>query len=159
MPAGGPVSEIRKRRQSGSAVVEFAWVLLPLLGMLFLLMGLAWVIFAWACVQEAVREGARTAVTCTPSTGLNSAIQQTVETYSFGFVNANNAASVFNVSYYDPNSLAQISSGQVYSGDVVKVSIKNLPIYGFAPILHANSPIMVSAISSDILSCPSPATP
>lgn len=159
MSARKPISDRRRRTQSGAAIIEFGFALLPLLGMLFLLMSLAWVVFAWGCVQEGVREGARVAVTCTPSTGLNATILQTVETYSFGFVNSNNATSVFNVTYYDPTTLTALSSSsQVNSGDVVKVSVKNLAVYGFAPILRSNSPVSVTAVSSDIMSCSSAAS-
>jgi Flp pilus assembly protein TadG len=154
------IADARRRRESGAAIVEFALALLPLLGFMFLLMALAWIVFAWACVQEAVREGARTAVTCTPVTGLNNAIQQVVQTYSFGFVNASNASSVFSVQYLDPTTLSPIA-GQVYSGDVVKVSVSNLPVTTFAPIMRAGtaSVLLVGATSSDIMSCPTPATP
>ena len=125
-----------------------------------LLIALAWVIFAWTCVQEAVREGARVAVTCTPSTGLNSAIQQVVERYSFGFVNAGNVASVFSVQYLDPTTLSAVS-GTVYSGDVVKVSVSNLSVNTFAPVMRGGTPsvLLIGASSSDIMSCPTPATP
>lgn len=152
------VSTARRRRQSGAALVEFAISLMPLLGFMFLLIALAWIVFAWACVQEAVREGARAAVTCTPSSGLNAAIQQVVEQYSFGFVNSNNAGQVFSVQYLDPTTLSPVT-GQVYSGDVVKVVVSNLPVYTFAPIMRPNSPIVLGAASSDIMSCPTPATP
>jgi hypothetical protein len=148
----------RLRRQSGTALVEFSLVLLPTLACLFVLMTLAWMIFAWACVQEAVREGARAAVTCVPATNLNATIQQVVETYSFGFINSNNVSSVFAVAYYDPITLSPIS-GKIITGDVVKVSVSGLPIYQFAPIMLTYTPLYLGAASADIMSCPSPASP
>jgi Flp pilus assembly protein TadG len=153
-----PVSAKRRRRQSGATIVEFGLSLMPLLGFVFLILALSWVIFAWACIQEAVREGARTAVTCSSSTALNSTIISVVKQYSFGFVNSGNAANVVQIQYFDPTTLLPIT-GQVFTGDVVKVSISNLPVYAFAPIMRANSPIVLGAASSDIMSCPSPATP
>lgn len=148
-----------RRGESGAALIEFALVLLPTLGFLFLLLTLSWVIFGWVCIQEAVREGARTAVTCTPSIGLTAAVDSVVEQYSFGFVTTKNASSVLSVSYYDPTTLKPIS-GNVTTGDVVKVAVNGLQLYQFAPILeNGYTPLYVSAASADMMSCPTPATP
>jgi Flp pilus assembly protein TadG len=154
MLATGGKPAIRKQSESGAVLVEFAFVLLPTMGFMFLLMALAWVIFAWACVQEGVREGARTAVTCSPSSGLNTAVQQTVQQYSFGFADANNVQ----VDYLDASTLKQ-KTGLIYSGDVVKVSISNLPVSTFAPIMGITSPLYVSASAADVMSCLTPASP
>ena len=45
-------------------------MLIPLLGVLFLIMNVAWVIFAQATLQHAVREGVRYAVTGQTLTGM-----------------------------------------------------------------------------------------
>jgi Flp pilus assembly protein TadG len=153
-----PVQAVKRKAESGAILVEFALVLLPTLGFLFLLMTLAWVIFAWACIQEGVREGARAAVTCTPATGLNAAVQQVVKQYSFGFVNSANSSSVLSIRYYDPITLQPVT-GNVVTGDVVKITVSGLRVYQFAPILLTYTPLYVSAISADVMSCPSPATP
>jgi Flp pilus assembly protein TadG len=153
-----PVQRVKRKAESGAALVEFGLVLLPTLGFLFLLMTLAWVIFAWACVQEGLREGTRAAVTCTPATGLNAAVQQVVEQYSFGFINSGNVSSVMTIRYYDPITLQPIS-GNVITGDVVKITVSRLRVYQFAPILLSYTPLYVSGSSADIMSCPSPASP
>lgn len=153
-----PVQAVKRKAESGATLVEFALVLLPTFGFLFLLMTLAWVIFAWACVQEGVREGARAAVTCSPATGLNATVEQVVQQYSFGFINSGNSSSVLTISYYDPITLQPIS-GNVMTGDVVKITVSGLHVYQFAPILLAYTPLYLSATSADVMSCPSPATP
>lgn len=169
MVANGKKNARTRKSESGAALIEFSLVLIPSLGCIFLLIALAWVIFAWACVQEGVREGTRVAVTCTPATGLNAAIKQVVQQYSFGFINASNIGTVVSVQYLDPSSLAPIS-GQIYTGDVVKVTVSNLPVDTFVPILQAGAngtgqqlraagPLHVSASAADIMSCPTPATP
>lgn len=169
MVATGGKSARNKKSESGAALIEFSLVLIPSLGCIFLLIALAWVVFAWACVQEGVREATRVAVTCTPATGLNAAIKQELQQYSFGFVNPSNIGTVVSVQYLDPSSLAPIT-GQVYTGDVVKVSVNNLPVNTFVPILQSgphgtgqqlrsSGPLYVGATAADIMSCPTPATP
>jgi Flp pilus assembly protein TadG len=149
---------VKRKGESGAALVEFALVLLPTFGFLFLLMTLAWMIFAWACVQEGVREGARAAVTCSPVTGLNAAVQQVVQQYSFGFINSGNSSSVLTIRYYDPITLQPVS-GNVMTGDVVKITVSGLHVYQFAPILMSYTPLYISASSADVMSCSSPASP
>ncbi len=151
----------RRNRESGAALIEFAFVLMPTLGCMFLLMQLAWMVFAYGCVQEGVREGVRAAINCTPSGGLNANIQSVVEQYSFGFVNPNNVSSVLKVNYYAPVTLTPVT-GQVNTGDVAQVTVSNVGIYSFAPILgwgNASSKLYVGATSADVMSCYSPATP
>ena len=154
----GVVTKARREHESGTAIVEFGLVILPAMGFLFLLMNVAWIIFGWACVQEAVREGVRAAVTCSPTTGLNAAVDQVVEQYSFGFINAQNAPSYVSVNYYSPTTLAPVS-GLVTTGTVVKVSVNGLPLNTFAAILHSAIPIHLSATSADLMACSTPATP
>jgi Flp pilus assembly protein TadG len=148
----------RRRPQSGSVLVEFALMLLPTFGFLFLLLTLTWVVFAWACVQEAVREGTRAAITCTPSTGLTAAVQAVVQRYSVGFVTTANTPTVLNVVYYDQVTLQPIT-GSIVSGDVVKVTVSGLEVSQFASIMHPYTPLYITAASADIMACDSPATP
>ena len=145
----------RDGSERGAALVEFGFVLLPTMGFIFLLLTLAWAVFAWACVQEGVREGARVAVTCTPTTSLNAAISSIVQQYSFGFVKPTNVS----ITYLDPTTLTAITTPQVYTGDVVNVKVSNVRVTGFANIMGSSGPLTVSASAADIMSCPSPATP
>ncbi|HEX7362944.1 MAG TPA: hypothetical protein VF283_20830 [Bryobacteraceae bacterium] len=43
--------------------MEFAFMLLPTLGLFCIIINVAWVIFGRACLQEAVRKGVRYAIT------------------------------------------------------------------------------------------------
>ncbi len=150
----------KRKSESGAVIVEFAWVMMPTLGFMFITMTIAWVIFAWSCVQEGVREGARAAVTCTPNTGLTAAIQQTVIANSLGFVTSSNASGVLHVQYFTQPNLALLPVGQqVVNGDIVKISVQGLPVYQFPAILWTPSLLSVGASSADVMSCTSPATP
>ena len=143
------------KNEKGSAIAEFALVLMPVMGCVFLLFQIAWIVFAWACVQEGVREGVRYAVTCAVPTGLNASIQAVVQQYSFGFVTATHPAQVV---YKDPITFDSITP-PIRSGDVVNVGVTGIAVYMFAPLLHEAIPIYISAKSADIMSCPTPATP
>ncbi len=149
----------RSKRQSGSTIVEFACAALPLFAFIFLYLNLAWVIFEWACVQEAVREGVRAAVTCTPTTALNTSIDGVIETYSFGFINAANVGSTVTIQYLDPSTLSPITTGTVTTGDVVKITISSLKVNIFAPVWSTVSPMYIGAVSADVIACRTPATP
>ena len=148
----------KRRGESGAAIVEFGIVLLPTLGFLFLLLNLAWIIFEWACVQEAVREGVRSAITCSPSAGLNAFVDQIVEQYSFGFINSSNVGNVVSINYYAPGTLSPVN-GPVTTGDVVVVSVSGLKVSTFAGIMYTPQALYISANSADIMSCSSPASP
>ena len=96
------------------------------MGLLFLLMNLAWILFGWACVQEAVREGVRSAVTCASAGGITAGADSVVVQYSFGFLNSQNVATYTTVSFYSPSLVPLKSTDLVTSGTVVKVSVKRL---------------------------------
>jgi Flp pilus assembly protein TadG len=148
----------RRLRERGTALTEFALVFLPTLGLLFLLANLSWIVFAWACVQEGVREGVRTAITCSPSTGLNAAVQSVVQHYSFGFINAQNAPSILTIQYYSQPTNTVVS-GPITTGDIVKVSVSGLQLDVFASGFFNSSPIYIGATSADVMACSNPATP
>ena len=155
-PAGTRFVKTVRRREAGTAIVEFAFVILPAMGLLFLLMNLAWILFGWACVQEAVREGVRSAVTCAapPTIGITTAAEGIVAQYSFGFLNTQNVASYTTVSFYSPTLVPLKSTDPVTSGTVVKISVTGLPLATFAEILiHSPIPIQLSAASADIMAC------
>jgi len=151
-----PVNRQRRRGQSGSAVAEFAIVLLPLLALVFLIVDTAWMIFARAAIQEAVREGVRAGITGNPpgcsSSSLNACIQQTIQNYSFGFVNPKNASSVVQISYYSPGTMAQVSgSNASIGGNVLKVTVVGLPLVPLGPLWRTATPLALSASSSDVI--------
>ena len=112
-------------------MVEFSLVLLPLLGFVFLIMDVAWGIFARAAIQEGVREGVRFAVVGVPYGGtygscMSASIQQVVRSYSFGFVNASNLSDV-QTTYYNPSTLAQITTASGPSGgNIVQVAVNGI---------------------------------
>ncbi|MGA8025519.1 MAG: TadE/TadG family type IV pilus assembly protein [Bryobacteraceae bacterium] len=155
---GSRRTRARSHSESGSAIIEFALTILPLLGFVFLTMDIAWGIFAKASLQEAAREGVRFAVTCQilpPNTGLDASIRQVVQQYSFGFVTSANASSAVSIAYYAPNNLSTPVTGTATAtagGNIVQVSVGGISVRSFAPFLRTGgTSLNPSAIASDVM--------
>jgi len=150
-----PASRHSRRRpgQAGSALVEFAIVLLPLLGLIFLLMDIAWMIFARATLQDAAREAVRFGVTGQSKSGLNASIRQVAQEHSLGFITSANAASVVGIRYTSPSDSATALSGcaATAGGNVLQVSISGLTLAPLAPLLRSASPLALSANAADVM--------
>jgi len=151
------VASRRKRRQSGSAIIEFGLATLPLFAILFMCMDVAWIILGWACIQEGAREGVRYAITGSgQSEGtLDSAIKGVVQQYSFGFAQASSVA----IHYYPPSGYSSSgapapldgASGATSTGNVVTVIVPSVSLKSFGPIFRSFTTINLSASASDVL--------
>jgi len=143
-----------QRRESGSTLIEFTLTLLPLLGFIFLLMDVAWIVFAWSSIQEGAREGVRFAVTG-QTNGYpcqDAAIRAGVQQYSFGFVTAQNLATAVDIEYYSPLTLQPLSgAGSNAGGNVIKITVGGISIKSLGPILRSVAPVGISATSSDVM--------
>jgi Flp pilus assembly protein TadG len=140
------------KKERGAELVEFSLVMIPMFGILFLVIDLAWMLFARATLQEAVREGVRYAVTGQTMTGMgqDNSIRTVVQQYSMGILAGSQGASLISISYFDPNNnLAATSSNA--GGNVVQVSVAGLSVFPMAPLFRSKSPISLSAVSSDVV--------
>ena len=128
----------RKSRQRGSSLVEFALFLIPLLATMFMSIDLAWTLFGWAAIQQAVREGVRYGVTGPVSSGLDSAIKQFVTSMSIGFINTANNGSI-TVQYFSPTTMTEVTgqSGATAAGNVLKVTA-TITIKTLIPVWQSN---------------------
>ena len=148
------VSRKRNDSQRGNALVESAAILLPLLGLLFLVVDLSLALFTMATLQQAAEAGVRFAVTTRLATGqqyLTDSIVQVVQANSLGLLNGASGACKISVNYFNAVTGAA-STGK--GGDVVQVSVGG---YNYKPIgiLKSASPIAINASSSDVMeSCP-----
>jgi hypothetical protein len=152
----------RRGRERGTAQVEFALLLLPFLALVMFIVDTAWVIFAQSTIQSAVREGVRVGITAVAGSGcatVTCTVQNTVQTYSFGFVKASNVQ----VTYYSTSSgtLTQVSgSGADVGGNIIQVTVTNITIKSMGAIMRQATPISLAATASDVIeSNPSPSTP
>jgi Flp pilus assembly protein TadG len=152
-----PLRDERRRRQSGSTLVEFSLVVLPLFAILFLIMDVGWIIFAWASIQESAREGVRYAVTGSgqAEASLDSATKLVVKQYSFGFAQASNIS----VDYYPstgysssgPPASLDGSAGATAVGNLVKVTVQGVNLKSFGPLFRTWGNVQLTASACDIL--------
>jgi Flp pilus assembly protein TadG len=123
---------------------------------LMLTFDMAWAIFAWASLQEGVREGVRFAITGQSDASIRAVVQQ----YSFGFVRDASSTGPIQVHYYSPTnpSTELTGTGSNCSGTIVKVVVSGIAVAPLAPIWRDGSPLNLTASSSDIVE-PNPVCP
>jgi Flp pilus assembly protein TadG len=141
-----------RSRETGAELVEFSLVMIPLFGILFLVIDLAWMLFARATLQFAVREGVRYAVTGQTMTGMgqDDSIRTVVQQDSMGILAGPGGAAKIGIAYFDPNAnLAATSSNA--GGNVVQVSVNGVNVFPMAPLFHSGSPLSMTAVSSDVV--------
>ncbi len=154
------VSAGRKRRSGGNAMLEWALVLLPTMALITCFFDVSYAFFSWSTIQNAVREGARYAITFQTMTGKgqDDSIKTTVAANSMGLVTF--AGGLINVNYFTqaaPNTAIPAPNGNV-PNNIVEVSIQNYPLNWMIPIsgtivspFRSTSPASVTVYSSDIL--------
>lgn len=129
-------------RERGASIIEFGLIILPMFAMLLLTIDVGWVLFGWASLQEAVREGVRFAVTGQVLAGHPSqadSIRQVIIQYSFGFVNSTNAPSTVAVQYLDPTTFSTSTNAP---GNVVKVTISGIKVAPMGPLWRSSTPFL-----------------
>src|SRR5215471_6508346 len=82
----------RNHLRKGAELLEFTFVLLPLLAMIWTIMDIGWAVFAKSTLQRAVRTGVRTGVTITAAqataagTCLTEMVKSAVQQNSLGLL-------------------------------------------------------------------------
>src|SRR5580700_7330696 len=108
-----PRSKARSRTQGGSAIVEGALILLPMMALFFAMIDFPFALYIQNTIREGAREGVRFAITQqTGSNGQDAAILAVVESYSQGFINAAALAAgtaSFSINYYSGTTLALVT--------------------------------------------------
>ena len=154
----GRVTGKRKSRESGSQVMEATFVIIPLLLMTFLMLDLSMVIFVRTTMQEAVREGARYAITGQNTFGTcqDDSIKAVVQYHALGFLKPSSAASTIHVQFVNPSTGGQ---GTNAYGNIVNVKIEGYKYSALAPFQRLNYPLYVFAEASDVMEPLSGASP
>jgi Flp pilus assembly protein TadG len=153
-----PISASREKR--GSAILEAALVLLPLLAIGFALLDFSLAIFLQNTIRNAAREGVRFAITQqTGAGGQDAAIKTAVQNNSMGFINstqltANPPGATITVQYYDPATLTlQTGTGSNAGGNICVVTV-TLNRAWMAPLWRNTGLMTFSAASSDVMEAP-----
>lgn len=141
--------------ETGSQLVEFGLVLLPLLGFVFLIMDVAWICFAQSSLQHAVQVGVRSAVTSPSGNASQDAyIKSVVQQNAMGFLHGDPGLNAITINYYSPSNLSQAlaGAGSNAGGNVIEIVVKNVPVSCLGPILRENwSTVFLQATSSDVM--------
>jgi Flp pilus assembly protein TadG len=158
-----PLSE-RNRRRAGNALLEFAFTVLPTFALIFAFVDFGLLMFRWATLQNAVREGCRYAITFQTANGAgqDASIEAVVQQYAMGIVKATDNPQDILVKYYSPSNLnTAIASGGNVPGNIVEVSVQGVswswlaPLSGSyggsVPYFRSTTPITLNIYSSDIL--------
>jgi len=164
-----PSSLKRKRRSGGNTLVESAFTLLPTFALIFAFIDFGLMLFRWSSIQNAVREGARYAITFQQQTvggttyGQTTSIKRVVESFAMGTVHTTDAPQHIFVCYANTSTPSTcIASGGNVPGNIVEVSVKNLSLTWLAPLsgsysssvarfFRSSTPLSLNIYAADIL--------
>jgi Flp pilus assembly protein TadG len=148
----------RYRTQSGSAILEGALVLLPMMALFFAMMDYPLGIFIQNSLREAVREAVRFAITQqTGGSGQDAAIKAQAEAFSMGFLNdtaITAGTETFSIQYYSGSTLTAVTGvGSNAQGNicVITASIQHT---WMAPVWQSTGILNFNASSSDVMEAP-----
>jgi Flp pilus assembly protein TadG len=149
----------RSRTQAGSAIVEAALVLLPMMAMFFAMIDFPVAVWIQNTIRESVREGVRFAITQqTGAGGQDAAIKAVVESFSDGFITDAAIAAgkaTFTITYYNGTTLANAGTGVGSNGEgnicVITASVQHS---WMAPVWQSTGILNFSASSSDVMEAP-----
>src|ERR1700677_608537 len=154
----------RDRRRSGNAMLEAVFTLLPTFALIFAFVDFGLLLFRWATLQNAVREGCRYAITFQTATGQgqDASIEAVVQQFAMGMVKTTDNPQDIYVKYYSTSNLTTaIGSGGNVPGNIVEVSVQGVswswiaPLSGSygggVPFFRSTTPITLNIFSSDIL--------
>lgn len=153
-----PKTLTRARTQAGSAVLEGALILLPMMAIFFAMIDVPFAIFKQNTLREGVREGVRFAITQqTGSGGQDAAIKSVVKNYSMGFLNDADITagnSTFSITYYDGATLNAVTgTGSNAQGNICVISA-SVQHYWIAPVWRGTGVLVFNASSSDVMEAP-----
>ena len=156
------VTARRRRRSGGNVFLESVFTILPTFALIGAFADFGLMVFRWSTLQNAVREGARYAVTYQTQSGMgqDASIKAVVAQYALGMVSASD--SHIKVNYYAPTDLnTPIGSGGNTPGNIVEVSVQNISwtwlapmsgsFGGTLPAFRDMNPINLSVYSSDMM--------
>lgn len=153
----------RNHRRSGQILIEMSFTILPTFALIFAFLDFGLVLFRWATLQNAVREGCRYAITFQTKTGLgqDASVESVVQQYALNMVTTTDVPQHIFVNYYAPGNLTSpiaFASGGNVPGNLVEVSIQNISWSWMAPLsgtfvgpLRNTTPITLNIYSSDML--------
>jgi Flp pilus assembly protein TadG len=155
-------------KQRGSEALEFTFVMLPLFCMIFVLLNIAWAIFAKSTLQRAVRLGVRSGITITSvSAGgnLTDTVKGIVQSNALGLLHGSTGLGYIKVNYFlPPGPSSNTAPTDVSSslnadagGNIMQVSIQAYPLVPIVPRIFNwyekpdSNPFMVTVYAADLI--------
>lgn len=148
------MARIHRRGIRGHALVEAAFVLVPLLALILAIADFGFAAFLRATMQHAVREGVRYGVTFQLKAGKcqDDSIKDVVSEQAMGFLGGETNRERIKVRYYDPDTFAEITTSAANSpGNILEVSIEGYDYFWLAPLMRSAVPLAIAVRSSDRL--------
>jgi hypothetical protein len=121
-------------------------------GLVFLILDIAWAFYVRATLQNAVREGVRYAVTSQTLTGLgqDASIKSIVQQNAMGLLSGSAGAALVTIQYYAPNTLLPISGlDSNQGGNIVEVYVHGYSLPPLGPILRNPAALSLGAQAFD----------
>jgi TadE-like protein len=144
--------KVRRAARKGAEVVEFALIAIPLFAFLFLLIDVAWGVYARSTLQHAVREGVRYAVTSRTADGLGhkASIAKVVADNALGFLSGGDKNKI-EVHFYSAVTFEDVCHlpGANKGGNIVEVSVEGFSWLALAPFARSAAPVLMTARASD----------
>jgi len=163
------VSRRRFRSSCGQAILESAFIMLPLFALISAFFDTTFALFDWTTLQNATREGVRYAITFQTMAGKNmdASIAQTVVNNSMGLLTSStpvdsttSGALSITTNYFtqiNPNTPIASPGGNT-PGNIVEVSVLNYPLQWMIPIAgtfispyRSQSPASINVYARDVL--------
>ena len=134
----------------GSTVVEAALILLPFMAFVCAIIDVSLVMFMKNTVRYATRAGVRYGITGQTQSGMcqDASIKAVVQRNASGFLAGSTNLNRIQVRYYDPVTFEPATNRP---GNVVEVSVGELPWSWLVPIWHSPDPVRISSSSTDVL--------
>lgn len=145
-------------------MIESVFTILPTFALIFGFVDFGLLLYQWATLQDAVRQGCRYAVTFQTQNGegQDASIESVVQQYAMGIVKTTDTPQDIFVKYYSTTNLnTAISSGGNVPGNIVEVSVQGVQWSWLAPLsgsyggnvsyYRSTTPVTLNVYSSDIL--------
>jgi Flp pilus assembly protein TadG len=143
-------------------MLEFVFVLMPMLGFIFLTIDIGWAIYCRSTLQYAARQGCRYAITSQTQNGLgqSDSIRTVTQQAAMGFLGWSSSAAGWNliqVNFYAPGDLSTPLAAPTTSNptpinqypNIVEVVVANYQFTPFMPIYKSKAAINFVARSAD----------
>jgi Flp pilus assembly protein TadG len=142
--------------------------MLPLFAMIFVLLNIAWAVFAKSTLQRAVRLAVRTGITISTTTAgscLTDVVKSSVQANALGLLNGSKGLGYIKVNYFLPPAANSTTAATDVStavnadagGNIMQVSVQGFSLLPIVPRIYSwhqapdNNPLIVNVYAADLI--------